>query len=75
MRAYSLDIRERIVGCWQEGDSKTSIAERFKVSLSSVKRYVKRFEIYGHVLPSVQRRMQGKITRKLRKRLAKQVEK
>jgi len=75
MRAYSLDIRERIVGCWQEGESKTSIAERFKVSLSSVKRYVKRFETYGHILPTVQGRMQGKITRKLRKRLAKQVEK
>jgi transposase len=75
MRAYSLDIRERIVSCWQEGESKTSIARRFKVSLSSVKRYIKRFESYGHFRPRGQGRMQGKLTKKLRKHLAKQVEK
>lgn len=74
MRAYSLDIRERIVSCWQEGESKPSIAERFRVSLSSVKRYIRRFKTYGHVCPTEQRRMPGKLTKRLRKRLAKQVE-
>jgi transposase len=74
MQAYSLDIRERIVSCWQQGEGKSSIAERFMVSLSSVKRYIKRFEIYGHVRPTIQGRMQGKITKRLRKRLARQVE-
>jgi transposase len=74
MQAYSLDIRERVVGCYQHGESKPSIAKRFMVSLSSVKRYIKRFEIYGHVRPTVQGRMQGKITERLRQRLARQVE-
>jgi transposase len=44
------------------------------LSLSSVKRFIKRFEKYGHVRPTVQVRMQGKLTRRMRKRLAKQVE-
>jgi transposase len=74
MQALSLDIRERIVGSWQKGEAKTSIARRFMVSLSSVKRFVERFETYGHVRATVQRRMQGKLTKKMRKRLAKQVE-
>jgi len=74
MRAYSLDLRERIVSSWQKGESKASIAKRFMVSLSSTKRYIKRFEKYGHVRPTVQGRMQGKLTKRMRKRLAKQVE-
>jgi hypothetical protein len=36
------------------------------VSLSSVKRFIERLETYGHVRPTVQRRMQGKM--KMRKR-------
>jgi transposase len=44
------------------------------VSLSSVKRFIKRYEQYGHARLTMQERMQGKITRRLRKRLAKQVE-
>src|SRR5258706_7353584 len=75
MRALSLDIRERIVSRWQQGESKTCIARRFMVSLSSVKRFIKRFETNDHVRPTVQGRMRGKLTKKkLRKRLAKQVE-
>lgn len=42
MRAYSLDLRERIVGSVEGGERKVVVAERFGVSLSSVKRYVKR---------------------------------
>jgi hypothetical protein len=51
MQALSLDIRERIVGSWQKGEPKTSIARRFMVSLSSVKHFIERFETYGHVRP------------------------
>jgi len=39
-----------------------------------VKRFIKRFDIYGHVRPTGQRRIQGKLTKKMRKRLAKQVQ-
>src|SRR5205823_13397429 len=72
--AYSLDLRARIIKSWQEGQSKSGIARMFMVSLSTVKRYVKRFEYLGHVLPTVQRHMSGTLNSKLRKRLARQLE-
>jgi transposase len=72
--AYSLDLRDRIIKSWQEGQSKSAIARTSRVSLSTVKRYVKRFECLGHVLPTVQRHMTGKLNSKLRKRLARQLE-
>ena len=74
MIAYSLDIRERIVKSWQQGQAKAAIARVFMVSLSSVKRYIKQYLSEGHVRPKVQRRMQGKLTKRWRKRLAAQVE-
>ena len=40
--AYSLDLRERIVEAVKEGCSQRAAAERFKVSLSSVERYLRR---------------------------------
>src|SRR4051794_21867526 len=74
MRSYSLDLRERIIRCWQQGQQKSAIARAFLVSLSTVKRYIKRYERLGHVRPTVQRHMPGKLTKRLRKRLARQVE-
>ncbi len=40
--AYSLDLRERVVAAVNEGAKQPEVAERFKVSLSSVERYVRR---------------------------------
>jgi transposase len=74
MEAYSLDLRQRIIKSWQQGQSKSAIARTFMVSLSSVKRYVQRFERQGNVLPTVQRRGHGKLNAKLGKRLARQLE-
>lgn len=39
--AYSLDLRERIVATVKEGVKQPQVAERFRVSLSSVERYVR----------------------------------
>ncbi len=39
--AYSLDLRERIVATVKEGVKQLEVAERFRVSLSSVERYVR----------------------------------
>ena len=75
MEALSLDLRERIIKSWQQGQQKSSIARMFMVCLSSVKRYIKRYQSYRHVRPTVQRRKQGKFTQRLRKRLARQVAK
>src|SRR5258706_6737052 len=74
MVAYSLDLRERIIRTWQEGQSKRAVARTFKVSLSTVKRYVKRFRCLGHVLPTVQGHMSGKLNSAQRKRLARQLD-
>lgn len=41
MKAYDLDLRERIVEAKAEGLSIAQTAQRFKVSSASVKRYVK----------------------------------
>ena len=40
--AYSLDLRERVVAAVKEGMTQPEVAEHFKVSLSSVERYVRR---------------------------------
>jgi transposase len=73
MVAYSLDLRERIIRTWQDGQPKRAVARIFKVSLSTVKRYVKRFAQLGHVLPTVQGHMAGKLNSKMRKQSARQL--
>jgi transposase len=73
MQAFSLDLRERIIKSWQQGQAKAAIARLFMVSLSSVKRYVNQFQTEGHVQLKVQRRVPGKLTSKWRQRLARQV--
>jgi len=42
MSGYGLDLRNRIVEAVNEGESKSSVARRFKVDESTVRRYVKR---------------------------------
>src|SRR5258706_14571193 len=75
MRAYSLDLRERIISHWQEGQGQSAIARLFMVSLSTVKRYIKRYATTGTVEATIQRRRQVNLTKRLRKHLARQVKK
>ncbi len=42
MSCYSQDLRERIVRAVNQGGRQTAVGKRFEVSLSTVKRYVKR---------------------------------
>ncbi len=42
MKAYSIDLRERVVAAVQKGRSKQEVAETFEVGLASVKRWVAR---------------------------------
>jgi len=42
MSSHGIELRSRIVEAVEEGESKSSVARRFKVGLSTVKRYMKR---------------------------------
>lgn len=44
MKAYSVDLRQKIVDVYNQGEiSQRQLAERFQVSLSTVQRLLKRF--------------------------------
>src|SRR5256885_9589183 len=47
VRAYSMDLRERIVAAVDEGMSQSRAAERFGVSLRTVERYLARRRATG----------------------------
>lgn len=49
MKAYSLDLRERIVRAVDGGLSKAEAARRYDVGLSTVKRYAKQRAEAGHL--------------------------
>ncbi len=47
MKAYSTDLRQRILAAVQMGDAKSAVARRFGVERSTVRRYVQRWERSG----------------------------
>src|ERR671926_376735 len=51
MRAYSKDLRERIVRAVEEGKSRREVARVFHISLFTVKRDLKQWEEKGNVGP------------------------
>jgi len=50
-QAYSLDLRDRVVGAVAAGDSCRSVADRFSVSVSSVVRWAQRSRATGSPAP------------------------
>jgi transposase len=56
MRAYSHDLRERIVRAVEDGTSRAEAARRFSVSERTVRRYLKRQATTGSLAPAVYRR-------------------
>ncbi len=54
MKAYSMDLRERIVGAVGNGRSKAEAARVFAVGLSTVKRYARQQGAAGHLRPKPQ---------------------
>jgi transposase len=61
MRAYSNDLRERVIAAWQDGKRQGWIATTYRISLGSVKRYIRRYKATGRVAPTVQRRAEPRI--------------
>jgi transposase len=57
MKAYSTDLRERVVKALEEGKTQAWVAETFQVSLRSVQRWIARYRKTGSVAPTQQRRM------------------
>src|SRR4051812_22203704 len=55
MRAYSMDLRERIVAAVDAGLPQRQAAERFEVSLRSVERYLSRRRRSGSLAATEQR--------------------
>src|SRR3712207_9569167 len=55
MRAYSMDLRERVVAAVDAGMRPAQVAARFEVSVRSVERYLARRRTTGSLAPSVQR--------------------
>src|SRR6266566_5495538 len=51
MRAYSTDLRERVLRAVDQGKSQKEIVEALGVSLATIKRYVKQRREQGHVRP------------------------
>jgi transposase len=47
MRAYSQDLRDRVIGAYKEGLSLDKIAITFKLSLYAIKDWIKRYEEIG----------------------------
>jgi transposase len=56
MRAYSQDLRERIVRAVNGGASRTEAARQFSVSERTVRRYLRRQATTGSLAPTVYRR-------------------
>jgi transposase len=51
MRAYSQELRQRVLRAVDEGTSRAEIIERFQVSRATINRYVKQRRETGTVLP------------------------
>src|SRR5215831_15218469 len=53
MRAYSQDLRERVLRAIDQGKARKEIVELLGVSLATIKRYLKQRREQGHVRPQV----------------------
>jgi transposase len=74
MKAYSQDLRERIVTAIEKGKSCSEVACLFDVSLSTVKRYVRQWKEQGHLRPRMITRRPSKKLALLQARLQAQLE-
>lgn len=58
MSGYGVDLRERVIKAWESGRTQAWIAETFSISVSSIKRYIRRYKATGNVSPTQQGREQ-----------------
>jgi len=53
MKAYSQDLRERVIRQWEAGTSQAELVNLFAVSMGSVKRWIRQYRTTGSVAPKV----------------------
>jgi transposase len=51
MKAYSQDLREKVVHAIEQGKTRKEVVDVFGVSLSTVKRYLRQKNQLGHIQP------------------------
>jgi transposase len=73
MKAYSQDLRERIVKMVAEGKSKAETARVLNVSLNTVKRMVKLQDTQGHLTPKIRPGQKSKLSEDAQNQLLEQV--
>ena len=55
--AYSIDLRKKILTAWQNKEgSQRELAKRFKVSLSFIRNFLRRYREIGEIVPHRLRR-------------------
>ncbi len=74
MRAYSLDLRQKIVESVKKGIPKAETARRFGVHRATVKRYCKQLDERGTLEPRKAPGKRSKLDEKAKKLLAKDLE-
>src|SRR3712207_4128984 len=74
MKAYSLDLREKIVESVKRGVPKSETARRFGVHRATVKRYCKQLDERGTLKPRKAPGKRPKLDEKTRKLLAEDLE-
>jgi transposase len=74
MKAYSLDLREKIVKSVKKGVSKSETARRFGVDRATVKRYCKQLDERGTLQPRKAPGKRPKLDEKARKLLVEDLE-
>lgn len=53
MKAYSHDLRERVIRQWEAGKSQAELVTLFAVSVGSVKRWIRQYQTTGSVAPKI----------------------
>jgi transposase len=51
MKAYSQDLRQRVLQSLDADQSQATVAKTFTVSIATIKRYIKQRREIGHVVP------------------------
>jgi transposase len=51
MKAYSQDLRQRVLRAIDQGKNQAEVAETFAISTATIKRYLRQRRESGHVLP------------------------